>query len=113
VVERLQRVAREAAMQCRRARLPDIAAPTPLLDLAGRPDLVVAERGGPAAEPGGDAGWTVLVGPEGGFSSAEAEALRAAPRLVLGAHVLRAETAAVAAAAVLTRRRRPPGADPA
>jgi 16S rRNA (uracil1498-N3)-methyltransferase len=107
VVARLQRVAREAAMQCRRARVPQISSPTPLLELVGLPGLVVAERGGAATLPdGGGAGWTVLVGPEGGFSPSEAAALGSAPRLALGAHVLRSETAAVAAAAVLTSVRR-------
>jgi 16S rRNA (uracil1498-N3)-methyltransferase len=108
VVARLQRVAREAAMQSRRARLPEVSPPVPLLELVGRPGLVVAERGGAATLPdGGDGGWTVLVGPEGGFSPSEAEALGSAPRLALGAHVLRAETAAVAAAALLGAARRP------
>ena len=95
-------------MQSRRARLPKIAVPAPLLGLVGRPGLVVAERGAVTAPPEpGDAGWTVLVGPEGGLSASEAEALRSTPRLGLGSHVLRAETAAVAAAAVLTALRRP------
>jgi 16S rRNA (uracil1498-N3)-methyltransferase len=108
VVDRLRRVAREAAMQSRRSRLPEIAAPAPLLDLLGRAGLVVAERGGPGGVPeAGDAGWTVLVGPEGGFSASEQEALGSVARLDLGAHVLRAETAAVAAAAVLAPLRRP------
>jgi 16S rRNA (uracil1498-N3)-methyltransferase len=108
VVARLQRVAREAAMQCRRARLPQVSRPVPLLELVGRPGLVVAERGGAATLPDhGDAGWTVLVGPEGGFSPSEADALGSAPRLALGVHVLRAETAAVTAAALLTAARRP------
>ncbi|HEY8215971.1 MAG TPA: RsmE family RNA methyltransferase [Acidimicrobiia bacterium] len=108
VVERLQRVAREAAMQSRRARLPEIGFPVPLLDLAGRGGLVVAERGHPTGPPGpGEAGWTLLVGPEGGFSPSESDALRGAPRLAIGAHVLRAETAAVAGAAVLAAVRAP------
>lgn len=107
LVERLERVAREAAMQARRARLPAISAPSPLLDLAGRPGLVLADRAGsptaPAVAP--PEGWTLVVGPEGGLSTAELEALAGAPRLRVGSHVLRAETAAVAAAALLAAAR--------
>jgi 16S rRNA (uracil1498-N3)-methyltransferase len=112
--ERLARVAREAAMQSRRARLPEIGAPCALLALVERPDLVVAEREAEVravvpAEPASGA-WTLLVGPEGGFSPAEVEALATVPRLAVGLQVLRAETAAVAAASLLTVRRRPGGA---
>jgi 16S rRNA (uracil1498-N3)-methyltransferase len=109
--ERLRRVAREAAMQCRRAWLPAIGAPVPVAELAGRRGLVVADRTGADAaglpDPGPQ-GWTLLVGPEGGLAPTELEALGAAPRLAVGPHVLRAETAAVAAAAVLSMRRRLP-----
>jgi 16S rRNA (uracil1498-N3)-methyltransferase len=109
---RLRRVAREAAMQCRRARLPEIGTPLPVTSLARRTGLVVADRDGPAvgalAEPGPD-GWLVAVGPEGGFDDDELGALGGAPRFGVGPHVLRAETAAVAAAAALSgyRRREP------
>ena len=115
---RLERVAREAAMQCRRARLPRIAPLGPLAALAGRPGLVIAERGGPGTtgppDPG-RAGWLLVVGPEGGWAPEDLQALegpgsdggpaRAVPRLAVGSHVLRAETAAVAAAAVLSAHR--------
>jgi 16S rRNA (uracil1498-N3)-methyltransferase len=106
---RLSRVAREAAMQCRRARVPEIAAPVRLLELAGRPGLVLADRGAAAGDhlPDPHAGWTLLVGPEGGLASEELAALAEVPRVGVGPHVLRAETAAVAAAAVLSARRRP------
>ena len=55
----------------------------------------------------GPEGWTLVVGPEGGLADEELEALADAPRLALGPHVLRAETAAVAGAAVLITARRP------
>lgn len=107
LVERLERVAREASMQSRRARVPEISRPSPLLDLVGRPGLVLADRGGrgsalPEAPP---EGWTVLVGPEGGLSTTELEALDRVPRIGVGSHVLRAETAAVAVAALLVAGR--------
>ena len=45
--------------------------------------------------------WLVAVGPEGGFDASELEATRESPRLSLGPHVLRAETAPIAAVAVM------------
>ena len=112
---RLRRIGREAAAQCRRARLPEIDGVLPVTELRGRPGLVVADPAGEdvarvPAPPGGE--WVLVVGPEGGFDADEATAL-ATPgehgggpaRLRLGRHVLRAETAAIAGAAVLTTRR--------
>ena len=78
----------------------------PLSALAGHPGLVVAERGGePAAAVGSPPGGEVLVvvGPEGGLTDAEVEALAPWRRLDLGPHILRAETAAA------RRRHRPRG----
>ena len=94
--ERLRRVAREAAMQCRRTWLPEVEEVAPFDEVATRPGAVLADRSGrPPALPGGP----VLVGPEGGWSPEELA--RDLPRIALGDHVLRAETAAVAVAAVL------------
>jgi 16S rRNA (uracil1498-N3)-methyltransferase len=106
-VARLRDVAREAAAQSRRARIPEIGDLAGVADLAPVPGVVVADvTGSPARElawpPGGR--WTIVVGPEGGFSPAEVAILAAAPRLRLGPHVLRAETAPVAAAAVVVQR---------
>ncbi len=109
VDERLIRVAREAAMQSRRARLPRIAALGALEEVVGRSGLVLAERGGSDAVGLGNAGvggWTVLVGPEGGFAPEDLALLpERVPTLGVGPHVLRAETAAVAAASLLTAHR--------
>lgn len=104
---RLGRVAREAAAQCRRALIPEVAAPAEVSTLAGRPGLMVADRLGSGRahdEPLGD-DWLVLVGPEGGLAPEEFDALGRPPAIAVGHHVLRAETAAVAVAAVLTARR--------
>ncbi|MBM3671285.1 MAG: 16S rRNA (uracil(1498)-N(3))-methyltransferase [Actinobacteria bacterium] len=113
--DRFGRVAREAALQSRRTRLPRIGDPMPLEHLRGVAGVVLAHPdGGPAEdlpEPG-DKGWTLVVGPEGGLADEELEAMEDAPRLALGPHVLRAETAAVAGAAVLTAGRRPSHAVP-
>lgn len=104
---RLATVAREAAMQCRRARIPVVAAVADLAALAGRPGIVVAARDGGAAAAvplPSDGVWTVVVGPEGGFEPGEIEALAPLGRLALSAYVLRAQTAPVVAAALLVAR---------
>ncbi|MFP4512103.1 MAG: RsmE family RNA methyltransferase [Acidimicrobiales bacterium] len=99
-VERLRKVAREAAMQCRRCRLPRIDGVVPVTELAGDPGVVRAEVGG--AEPSLDH-RLVLIGPEGGWSDPERELVPAT--VGLADHVLRAETAAVTASALYTALR--------
>jgi 16S rRNA (uracil1498-N3)-methyltransferase len=106
-VDRLRKVAREAAAQSRRAQLPEIAPVAELADFAGRPDVLIADRAGSPIEglsPPAGAAWTVVVGPEGGFVAGELEAFAGAGRLCLGPHILRAETAPIAAVAVLVSR---------
>lgn len=100
-VERWGRVAREAAMQSRRTWLPEIAPVATFAELVGRPGTALAAPGGGPPSP--TAHRLVLVGPEGGWSDGELAAADAAgrPRVRLGPHVLRAETAAMAAAALL------------
>jgi 16S rRNA (uracil1498-N3)-methyltransferase len=105
---RLARVAREAAMQSRRARVPVLEGPVAPGELAGLPGLTVASSDGLGASelvlpPEGE--WVVAVGPEGGFDPEELAAFRTAPKLAVGPFVLRAETAAIAAAAALATRR--------
>lgn len=106
-VERMRALAREAAMQCRRARVPSVDALTDLSDLAAQPGVVVADRTGTSAaelaEPDGGV-WTVVVGPEGGLAPEESAIFADRPRLAVGRYVLRAVTAPVVAVAVLTDR---------
>jgi 16S rRNA (uracil1498-N3)-methyltransferase len=114
-VERLRRVAREAAVQSRRAALPVVDDVVGLRDLAGHPASLVAVPGAPPALrvvaelgwPGPDPPAEVLavVGPEGGLTPDEVAALRATAAVGLGPAVLRAETAAVAVAGLLTALR--------
>jgi 16S rRNA (uracil1498-N3)-methyltransferase len=107
--ERLRAHMIEAAEQCERTALPELAEPVRLADLlarwpAGRALLFADEQGGvplaAAATPGPAA---ILVGPEGGFTEAERQAIRALPEarpVSLGPRILRADTAAIAAIAV-------------
>lgn len=98
--DRWQRVAREAAMQSRRAWLPTVEPVTTFADLAGRPDACRAEPGG---DPLSLHHPLVLVGPEGGWDRDELAA--DLPPVALGDGVLRAETAAIVAGALLVAMR--------
>lgn len=108
----LERVARQALKQCRRAWAMRIADPDTLAGVVERAPPaagVAADRDGGAASdlPAAD-GWVLAVGPEGGFSADEVRlfAKHGWHRLWLGPHVLRAETAAIVGAAVLVARLR-------
>ena len=105
-LERLEAIAIEAAEQCGRTMLPEIAEPVSLkqfLASNGRPLYFADENGGePAADAFRPGPATILTGPEGGFTDGERAAIRAAPQAVpisLGPRILRAETAALAALA--------------
>ena len=107
-LERLQAIAVEAAEQCGRTMLPEIDEPVSLKQLLaerepGRRLYFADESGGdPAAKTFAPGPAMILVGPEGGFTDQEREAIRAAPNVAaisLGPRILRAETAALAALA--------------
>ncbi|MEN9646827.1 MAG: putative ribosomal small subunit methyltransferase [Actinomycetota bacterium] len=89
---RLQRVAREAAVQSRRVWLPVVRGPVTFAEAAALPGAMLAEPDGAR----GVAGSTVIIGPEGGFSAEELAA--PLPRRRLVDTVLRVETAAIVAA---------------
>jgi 16S rRNA (uracil1498-N3)-methyltransferase len=94
--DRFGRVAREAAMQCRRAWLPTVEPLAGFASVAALPGACRADRiGSPVTldHP------LVLVGPEGGWDPSEQAA--ALPAVALGGPVLRAETAAIVAGALL------------
>lgn len=111
--ERLAANAREAAEQCERLSVPEVAEPSGLdALLANWPEerriLLCAESG--TAQPIAEAlaalrttagqPWAVLTGPEGGFHASELDALAKLPFVTpvgLGPRVLRADTAALAA----------------
>lgn len=108
--ERLERIAREAVKQCRRARVMEISPvlswKEALSDMAKREVMIVPWEDASstrmrdlfAAFPQArDIG--ILLGPEGGISPEEISQCPARP-VTLGPRILRAETAAVTAAAL-------------
>jgi 16S rRNA (uracil1498-N3)-methyltransferase len=97
-LERLRRLAAEAAAQSRRVWLPELTGPVPAVEVL--PECAAAEPGG---RPLSGADTAVAVGPEGGWSQKELEV--AAAEVKLGPHVLRVETAAVAAAVLMVSLR--------
>ena len=100
--ERLRRLAREAAMQCRRSYLPEILELASPCDLAHQPGLVIASasrEAGLATTFAADPDLTVATGPEGGFSPDDLAQFGSFATVWLGPHVLRAETAAVSVVA--------------
>jgi len=107
VTARLRAVAREAAMQSRRARVPRVDAPATPSQIASRDARIVVAARDDAREVAPLRGDRIVVvsGPEGGLSPRDLAELGAHECLCLGRFVLRAETAPVAAAAVFTLRR--------
>jgi 16S rRNA (uracil1498-N3)-methyltransferase len=107
-VEHWRRVARQALKQCRRPWAMEVESPLTMAEvLGGRllPGLVAAPEGLTDVS-GLISHWmTLLVGPEGGLTLEEREALAGAgwSPIALGPHILRAETAVVVGAALLTR----------
>ena len=112
---RWQKIAEEAAKQCGRTRLTEVAPITPLAAWLAERDthapLIFCyenEEQQPIKKalgtlPQGTREITALIGPEGGFSLAEAAAIEQAggQSVTLGPRILRAETAALAAASVI------------
>ncbi|WP_342643031.1 16S rRNA (uracil(1498)-N(3))-methyltransferase [Rhodoligotrophos ferricapiens] len=113
-LERLRANAIEAAEQCNLLSVPEIDAPVELDSLLdhweGSRRLIYCDESAPSANPlpqlrdlaekNRDTPLAVLVGPEGGFSPAEQQRLRALPGVIpisLGPRVMRADTAAIAA----------------
>lgn len=98
-VDRLRTVARAAAMQSRRAWLPEVAEVTTL----GALTLDGAALAHPDGSPLTLSTPTVLIGPEGGWDDAELGLVES--HVDLGTTTLRAETAALAAGVLLAALR--------
>ena len=98
-IERLRRIAREAAMQSRRLWLPRVLDVVPFDEATVSGNCAIADPDGGDLTADTD---TLLVGPEGGFTDGELNSVRR--RVALSPYVLRVETAALAAAFLLTLR---------
>ncbi|WP_116091231.1 16S rRNA (uracil(1498)-N(3))-methyltransferase [Sphingomonas crusticola] len=107
-LDRLRANIIEASEQCDRTALPELAEPVKLTALlrdwdAGRALIFADETGGsPFAQVARPGPAAILIGPEGGFTPGERDAIRATPGAIgasLGPRILRAETAAAAAIA--------------
>ena len=106
---RMQRIAVEAAEQSERTTVPEISDPLPMMDFLKQAELsetcaLVERRTADHISQYRPSGrhLGLLIGPEGGWTGAEAEAIadRATP-VTLGPLILRSETAAIAAASYL------------
>ena len=109
-VARWQRIAEEASKQSMRAWVPGVepmAELGQLVEIASHTRMVLLEPTATTplheAVPGGDSPVVLVVGPEGGISPSEREALEAAGAISasLGPLVLRTSTAGVAAMALV------------
>jgi 16S rRNA (uracil1498-N3)-methyltransferase len=101
-LERLGRVLREAAMQSRQVWLPRLCGPMTPAEVPGQVNgpVALAEPGGP---PPDVVVPTVLIGPEGGWTSEELGAVT--HTVGLGGSMLRIETAAITVGAMLCAQR--------
>jgi 16S rRNA (uracil1498-N3)-methyltransferase len=108
--ERWRKIAHEASRQCGRAGVPEVAEPSGLMEYLGTSGplrgFVFSEavREGLGLEPvAGGSDIYLLIGPEGGLTSAEVGAAseKGLVPAGLGPNILRAETAAIAALSLL------------
>jgi 16S rRNA (uracil1498-N3)-methyltransferase len=113
-LDRLKANTIEAAEQCNMVTVPEVLPPESLDAVLERWDpvrrLIVCDEAAPIADPIAalkslpPGPLALLIGPEGGFSEAELEALRAldfVTAISLGPRIMRADTAAVAALALV------------
>lgn len=112
-IERLRKIALEASRQSERDELPELYEPAPLHEVLAKIDpslhrFIALERSNADPLEKATEGAALLIGPEGGFSEAEAEAALAAgwKSLSLGPTILRVSTAVAAAIAHLAALRR-------
>lgn len=115
-LRRWDAIVREAAEQCERAKIPEVAPPCSLADWLGRPQdssaliLACLERADAPSllqvlrETPRPSAFEVIIGPEGGFTPEESNALEnaGAKPVNLGRRILRTETASLAALALIS-----------
>lgn len=105
-LERLRTIAREAAEQSERARIPAVEPPAPLHAVLSNDTVVLHERLDAPRLSAIAAPGRVVIGPEGGWDPEETELMRAfgVTFVSLGSRILRSESVAPAAAAVVLSR---------
>jgi 16S rRNA (uracil1498-N3)-methyltransferase len=107
-LERWHRIAKEAAEQAHRGRIPDVSRPLSWKELLSKIEAaevawIAYERGGvPLAQAISETdarNILLIIGPEGGFSEKEIEEAKGsgAIPITLGSRILRTETAPLAA----------------
>jgi 16S rRNA (uracil1498-N3)-methyltransferase len=103
---RLRAIAREAAEQSERAIVPAVHEPVTLDGVVEAGSVVLYERNDGARLSSLQPPTSIVIGPEGGFTTDEIEAaVTAGARLAgLGPRILRSESVALAAAAVILSR---------
>jgi 16S rRNA (uracil1498-N3)-methyltransferase len=103
---RLRSIAREAAEQSERARIPIVEAPVPLRAVLDEGAVVLHERLDVPRLSSIAAPGRIVIGPEGGWEPEETAAMRAAGAALasLGPRILRSASVAPAAAAVILSR---------
>lgn len=109
-LERYQSIVQQASAQCKRTLIPSITGPLPFAELSQFksacniiPYEGAAGNGMPLLKAVHGSSVTAVIGPEGGFSKAEAEDLMAKgfQPVSLGKRILRAETACFYVCSVL------------
>jgi 16S rRNA (uracil1498-N3)-methyltransferase len=105
-LDRLRAVAREAAEQSERGIVPDVSSPVPFEDALSTSSVLLFERDAYNRLSTLEPPPSLVIGPEGGFTSHEVAAAERAGLLIagLGPRILRSEAVAVAAAAVVLSR---------
>ncbi len=110
-IERLQKIAYEAAKQCGRAYVPSVTAPVSFdkaIEMMKECDAAIipyeCEKDGKLADciPQGIETFGIIIGPEGGFDEVEVKKAESAgvKRVTLGKRILRTETAGLIASAL-------------
>ncbi len=105
-MERLKAIAREAAEQSERGRIPVVREPVPFEEVLESASVLLFEREAEVRLSQLQPPASLIVGPEGGFGASEVRAARdRGVRLAgLGPRILRSESVALAAAAVVLSR---------